>query len=122
MDIDIYGFGNIETTSECVILRAEKDDNIGNYIILATTVDNDNKVSTRIKYSYWFPDKKVCAEDIIFLMTKTGVSEEVKRQNYTAHFFYWGLDNCIWNKEDACAVIVPIREWKSKKVVSSIIQ
>jgi len=100
---------------ERLVLEVLRDDDIGYYVVFDTTFTGDGSVSNKVRHSYWFPDKKVRSGDTIVLYTKLGIqSEKQRKDGSTSHFFYWGLDKTIWNKEGDCAVLLRIEDWRTK--------
>lgn len=102
---------------ERLVLKILKDCNIGYYIVVYTYyIDkNDGSISANVLNSFWFPDKRVIAGDLVILYTKKGEESEKKNKDgSTSHFFYWGLDKTIWNEEDDCAVLIEIEDWTTK--------
>ncbi len=100
---------------ERLVLQVLGDNDIGYYIVFDTTFFEDGRVSNKVRHSYWFPDKKVHAGDLVILYTKPGTqSESQNKDGSTSHFFYWGLAKTIWNKEGDCAVLLEARNWSVK--------
>lgn len=100
---------------ERLVLQVLRDDDIGYYIVFDTTFTGEGAVSNKVRHSYWFPDKKVRARDLVVLYTKIGIqSEKQNRDGTTSHFFYWGLDKTIWNKKGDCAVLLEVKDWRAK--------
>lgn len=100
---------------ERLVLQVLRDDDIGYYVVFDTTFTEDGKISNKVRHSYWFPDKKVRIGDLVILYTKPGTQSESQNEDgSTAHFFYWGLDKTIWNKEGDCAVLLEARNWSAK--------
>ena len=101
---------------ERLILNVLKDSDIGYYLVF-NTVFIDEKVSTNVKKTFWFPDKKVNAGDVIVLYTKKGEkSEKTNKDNTISHFFYWGLETTIWEGKDDAIALLEIKNWDAKKV------
>ena len=82
--------------NERVVILVLADCNIGDYVLFDTTYDGD-KVSNKLRHSYWFPDKKVFEGDKVILYTKNG-QNKVKTNNSgnKSHFFYWNLERTVW--------------------------
>jgi hypothetical protein len=99
---------------ERIILKALNDINVGDYLLLVSD-KVDNSPTSGKKESYWFPDKEVKQGDLVVLYTKRGDSSEKKlKSGKTAHFFYWGLRDSIWEDEDNVAVILNAPNWNHK--------
>lgn len=100
---------------ERLVLQVLRDDDIGYYVVFDTTFTKDGSVSNKVRHTYWFPDKRVRSGDIVVLYTKPGIrSEKENRDGSNSHFFYWGLDKAIWNKEGDCAVLLQVGDWSAK--------
>ena len=116
MNIEIKGIrdGGV-TNKERLVLKVIADDDIGYYVVFDTTFTEDGKISNKVRHSYWFPDKKVRAGDLVILYTKVGTQSETQNNDgSTSHFFYMGLDKTIWNKQGDCAVLLEARNWSAK--------
>ena len=96
---------------ERVVISVLTDCNIGDYVLFDTTYSG-NQVSNKLRHSYWFPDKKVSKGDKVILYTKKG-REKVKENlsGTKSHFFYWNLENTIWNKDEDCALLMKIEDY-----------
>lgn len=99
---------------ERIVLRVRTDTDIGDYLIMQTGF-NDGEVTIDTYNTYWFPYKAVSAGDLIVLYTKPGKENEVYlgKGNKT-HFFYWGLDSAIWDRNDRSFVVLHAPLWASK--------
>lgn len=102
---------------ERVVLDITDDTDIGEFLILDTTYTSQGKVSNKVRHPYWFPDKNVKKGDVVVLYTKKGSSSSQGNSNgSTNHFFYWGLDNNVWNNDGDCALLLHIDKWEPHKV------
>jgi hypothetical protein len=103
---------------ERLVLKVITDDDIGYYTIF-NTVFIEEKVSTEVKNTFWFPDKKVQKGDFIILYTKSGEQSEARNKAGTiSHYFYWGLEKPIWGRKDDAVVLLEVKNWDVKKAVS----
>lgn len=116
MNLKIVGIKDAGIASkERLVLKVLRDDDIGYYVVFDTTFLGDGKVSNKVKHSYWFPDKEVQAGDLVILYTKQGFMNEKKHKNgFISHFFYWGLEMTVWNKEGDCVVLLQVDDWVTK--------
>ena len=107
--------GNLD--KETIVLQAKDDVDVGDYAVLQTGVSNGG-VNTRIFQSYWFPYETVSAEDYVLLKTRIGkqFNYKLKKHKGTAHVFFWGLDEAIWEDDDRALVLLHAPEWKSSLV------
>lgn len=103
--------GNEE--KERLVLGVKANTDIGDYLIIQTGF-RDGEATIETYKAYWFPYKAVSAGDLVVLYTKSGRDNENLRSGKKVHFFYWGLDSAIWNKEDRVPVILHAPEWISK--------
>lgn len=101
--------------SERIILDVVDDTDIGYYMIADSTYTADDKISNKVRHTYWFPDQKVKKGDVVVLYTKKGTNKPKKEKDHTIYFYYWGLDKSIWNDEGDCALLFEIAEWSHKK-------
>jgi hypothetical protein len=101
-------------TKERLVLKALADTDIGEYVLLQTGFHN-GEVTIAIYNTYWFPFKKIQANDLVVLYSKIGEdSERQLKNNRKAHFFYWGLDEAVWNLVNRAPVVLHAPEWISK--------
>jgi len=106
--------GDLE--NERVVLQALADCDIGKYIVFDTTYDGD-MISNELRHSYWFPDKDVKKGDKVVLYTKKGKDKEKSfEQGFKSHFFYWGLERTVWNKDEDCALLIRVAEYRAKGI------
>ena len=70
-----------------------------------------------MRHPYWFPDQKVKKGDTVVLYTRKGTyNTKTKSNGTTSHFFYWGLNNNVWNDEGDIALLFHIDNWQASKV------
>jgi len=102
---------------ERIVLKAMESVDVGSYMLADTTYMDEDQVSNKIRHTFWLPDKDVDKGDIIVVYTKSGKdSTKSNKSGNKTHFFYWGLERTIWNKDQDAAVLFSIRDWLSKKV------
>lgn len=102
---------------ERIVLDVISDTDIGEFIVLDTTYTNQGKVSNKVRHPYWFPDKKAKEGDVVVLYTKKGTNtSKVNPNGASSHFFYWGLENNVWNNDGDCALLLHVDNWESHKV------
>jgi len=117
MRIAIVGIADRGTANlERVHLRVLADTNLSYYAILDTTYVNPNAVSNLLRHAFWFPPHQVNAGDNVVLYTGYGVqNSEANLFGGRNHFFYWGLQNTVWNKTGDCAVLLEIALWQTSR-------
>jgi len=103
--------------NERVVLIAMDDCDIGEYLIMDTTFSGD-KISNKLRHTFWFPDKQINNGDLIVLYSKDGVdSEKENESGNKSHFFYWGLGETVWNKdEEDCAILFKVEDYMVKGI------
>lgn len=101
---------------ECIVLRITDSDDIGLYIIIATSIKEKESVSSRIKQTYWFPQRIVSPGDIVVLYTKSGIDRFFQNANGSySYLFHWGIQDAMWTEENDCAVLFSVRAWYTKE-------
>jgi hypothetical protein len=102
---------------ERLVLNTISKTNVGFYLVLDTTFNEDDEPTNLLRHSFWFPDKDIQKGDVVVLYTKEGIDKEIinKKGNRT-HFFYWGLKKTVWNIKGEGAVLIEVNNWSSKKV------
>jgi hypothetical protein len=100
---------------ERVVLQAEKNLDIGWYILLATRISKDGTtLGGLVPFCFWFPNREVKSGDIIVAYSKTGQSKRKDNSSgNVSHFFYWGLEDAIWGSDSLRPVLMATSEWKS---------
>ena len=114
MNIQIESIANPgDLQNERLVLKAMKDVDIGDFILLHTG-RRDDSPTTWVKNTYWFPNKAVKAGDLIVIYSKLGTqSEKELASGSKAHFFYWGQRYALWMGAESAGVVVNAAEWKS---------
>ncbi len=101
--------GNLER--ERLVIRVLNDTDVGDFLVLRTGY-SDGTVTARVHNTFWFPDKKVTAGDLVVLYTKRGTSNEKQlEENRKAHFFYWGRAEAQWADKDRAVVLLETESW-----------
>lgn len=102
--------------NERIILKALGDTNVGSYIISDTTYYSENEISNELRHVFWIPDKEVEEGDLVVVYSKSGKNKTVKNKSgNSTHFFYWGLDRTVWNRDGDAAVLFSLSDWAFKK-------
>lgn len=87
------------TDKERVLMRADGDLDLGNYIVTDTTYKADGQVSNKARHVYEFAPKVIEAKDLVVLYSKKGTYQTTTVTGTLIHQFYWGLNYTIWNQE-----------------------
>ena len=116
--ISVHNHGN--QNEEYVLLSVLEDCDIGDYMLADSTFTADDKISNKVRHTYWFPDKDVKKGELVSLRTKKGSNTEIKTEKGTVvHRFYWGLKESVWNDEGDCAVLFLVNDWAKYRVKSA---
>lgn len=102
--------------SERIILDVLQTTNLVHYLISDTTYKSAGKISNKLRHIHWFAPKEVKAGDVVKLYTKKGTDFSSKKEKYTLHICYWGLDSCVWNDEGDRALLMELSDWQTKSV------
>lgn len=106
--------GDLE--NERLVLKAISDVNVGTYIISDTTYHSDNEISNELRHVFWIPDREVEQGDVVVIYTKSGRDKTIKNKSgNSTHFFYWGLNRTVWNKNGDAVVLLSLNAWSFKR-------
>lgn len=72
MDLKLVKIADCDTGKERLIMRAVRECNLNEYIVLDTTFDEAGIVSNKHRHVYIMPDINVNEGDFIWLYTKKG--------------------------------------------------
>jgi len=96
---------------ERLVLKVVADTDVGEYAVLRAFQESGAPTDL-IDGAYWFPDKHVRAGDLVVLYTKPGSpSEKDLLSGATAHFFYWGEEDPLWETRRYCPVLLHVDDW-----------
>jgi hypothetical protein len=104
---------------ERLVLTADSNEDIGQYVLFNTTSTVDNEVSNRVRRTLWLPDYQVEAGDLVVIYTKRSVQAVKEKKNDDGTktvFIYWGKSEPVWNLGNDAAVLVKMEDWDWKKV------
>src|SRR5262249_51674717 len=94
-----------EFRSERITLRVKARINLGDYLVAQTGWAGDGP-SLEIYHAHWFPYEQAEPGDLVIIYTRKGVSsKKTLATEKTAHFFYWGLSQAIWDADFSGAVV-----------------
>jgi hypothetical protein len=106
-----------DVKKERIVLEALGDTNVGTYIVSDTTYYSDKEISNELRHVFWIPDKQVEGGDLVVVYSRSGKNKTEKNKNgNSTHFFYWGLDKTVWNKNGDAAVLFSLSDWAFKKI------
>lgn len=109
-----------DTKKERLVLVANRLIQEGSkFLIFDNTFDQQGNVSNRNRHLYGLKLKEdVSKDDFVVLYTKKGLfkTSTSKDSEKLHHFYYWGLAESVWNKdEDEVVHIVDASQIKTKK-------
>ena len=105
--------GNIE--KERLTLTVQADTDIGEYALIQTDFDGEDVLST-VHQAFWFPYKPVTKDDLIVIYTKPGETNTKELEGgKTAHFYYWGLNEPIWDNDVRIPILLHAPTWVHKE-------
>lgn len=103
-----------DLSRERIVLRADSDTDIGRYLILSARASNGKTLAGRIPNCYWFPDREIKAGDFVVLYSKAGTRNVKENDSGNAsYFFYWGLDETLWDDDALSPVLMRVAIWRS---------
>ncbi|MDR6982506.1 hypothetical protein J2X32_001124 [Rheinheimera pacifica] len=113
--VSVKGAGILK--EERVVLRANADTDIGDYLVADTTYQGEGQVSNKLRNIFWLPDKIVSARDLVVIYSKSGNDKTQENKSGTrTHFIYWDLNKTVWNKDEDAITLFHIKDWDVKQV------
>ncbi len=104
--------------SEKVLIKVVTEDDVGRYMLFASTEVKAGSVSPVPTHVYWFPDQTVSPGDFVVLHSRSGVTNHIPNETGTnTHNFFWKKNTSIWNQKNSAAVLLKISEWEYKTKV-----
>lgn len=104
---------------ERIVLTADANEDIGQYVLFSTKSTSDNEVSSHVRRTLWLPDYQVEAGDLVVIYSKRSAQEIKEKKNDDGTktvFIYWGKSEPVWNHGDDAAVLVKMEDWDWKRV------
>lgn len=100
---------------EYVLLKAEADCNVGDYLLTDGTYGSDEAPSNKLRHVFFFPSQPVKKGEFVVLWTRVGkYSVGTTTTKNPQHNFYWGLQETVWNmKEDKAFLFTAPRSQRS---------
>lgn len=86
-----------------------QDCNLKFYAVYHTRI-GEQGFFNRPKHVFWFYPKEVKRGDEIVLYTKNGEDKTIEENGHSVHFFYWRLNEPIFNKGEGL-VLSEIEDW-----------
>jgi hypothetical protein len=108
MEFEIVKLYQGAGAEERLVLRALTDADIGMYMILDATFQENGLVTNTFRHPYWFEDKAIKKGEFVVLYTKEG--DYSKHGN--THFFYYGSKHNVWNDNADAVTLIRISEWQ----------
>ena len=106
--------GNLD--KERIVFKAERNTQLGSYLIAETYVMDDARFSSKIQNVFWFPDLEIKVGDRVILYTKSGERNISSNEDGTTnYFFYWNLEESHLKGENPCVVLLNA-SWKAYTV------
>jgi hypothetical protein len=110
--VRIDSAGDLER--ERVVLRATVDTDVGEYAVFRCEQAEmpDDVYVGPIPNAYWFPARKLKANDWVVLYSKAGALSEKRGEGRSAssYFFYWNSDSTLWLAQ-MVPVLVETSNW-----------
>lgn len=104
--------GNLE--KERVVIKILEDGNVGNLMVATSTLQAEDRVSSKIKNPYWIPDQDVNKGDLVVIYTKDGKKSSRKNDSgSSSYFFYIGAGEALYTEINKTAVVFNISSWSS---------
>ena len=105
--------------SEYVDLEVTEACDLVYYAVCDTTYTAENKISNKLRHTFWFPRTSVQKGDFVRLYTRakrsTDQSSGKNGAGTTTHLFYWGLQTAVWNDEGDGVLLFQITTWKATR-------
>lgn len=99
---------------ERLVMQADADIELGEYAVFITELTDEGVATAGRQTAYWFPDGRIKKNDLVVLYSKAGrPGTKDLKEGRTAHFFYWGHDQSIWDKDKRGAVVLRASEWST---------
>ncbi|OIJ41045.1 hypothetical protein [Massilia timonae] len=116
--ISINNTGDIK--SEHVLLKAEADCNVGDYLLTDSTYGSNETPSNKLRHVFFFPILTVKKGDYVVLWTNPGNYTVGKMSNMAPqHNIHWGLQETVWNvKGDKAFLFTAPRAQRSSFTVA----
>jgi hypothetical protein len=103
--------GNL--AKERLVLKVVADGDLNDYAVFRAFSHEKTVLSGNIPNAFWFSPVKLEVGDLVVLYTKGGTDSEKRLPSgRMTYFFYWGLDEPIWESSEYSAVVVQTESWK----------
>lgn len=101
---------------ERIALKVQIDCNLKFYCLHLTHALDSGGFYNQPKKSYWFTPQDVKTGDWIVLYTNSGINSTKNNEDgSTTYFYYWGLEQIIFNNPSDVIVLAEIDSWQMKK-------
>jgi hypothetical protein len=110
--LGIYDRGNL--ANERVHFRLTADVDVSFFLVLDSFHPQPHTVATEQKSCYWFPTRPAKAGENVVLYTRAGTpNTETHSNGQIYHFAFRGLQNPLYARPEASAVLVEIQSWNA---------
>lgn len=117
MKIKISGIkdaGNLE--GERIILIAEEDVDIGDYMTCYVRETDETTISTDIQSPFWFPNTKLKKGDRVVVYTREGQrGRKVGDDGSTSYFYYRNHNEPLCRDEAMGGLVLEVQGWNFEK-------
>ena len=94
---------------ERVHIKVEAPVSLSYYLVLHSSYITVNGLANGARPAFWFPNVSVATGQDVVLYTRAGQYS----LNGNAHFFFWGLNQTLWNSPADCAVLMQALGWQA---------
>lgn len=123
MELKIRCVSQRRTGEERLLIDVEEVANLGEFVVIDTTYDEENEVSNKNRHFYSFQKLEVSPGDLIRLYTRAhpqGLSYvPMQSENKKIiHTFYWGFEEgySVWNNDGDFALVIKIADHHGSRV------
>ena len=120
MKLSIVGIKDNGTDKERVLMKAEEDCNLKNYILYDETFDEEGNPSNKVPHMYRFDSIEVKKGEYVSIYTKGkegyALSKMTTPKDAPLHIIKRGLDITIFNQDGDMAHLVQINAENKAKV------
>lgn len=114
--LEILGIAGSEAfDNERLVIAVKENGNLARFAVMNNTFNTDGSLSNQYQHLFSFPSRKVVAGDQVILYTRKDKNIFVPHEGYTNHYFFWNLDESIWNTNN-CAVLLEVVDSGNKKI------
>lgn len=113
--VEIKDPGNKD--KERIILKVLNETDLGNYLIVVSTEETDQTISTDLRNVKWLDDQPLKVGDLVVIYTKSGNKGKIENSDGSvSYFYYWSLEEPIGDVKDA-GVLLFETSWSFIKAI-----